>query len=178
MRFNRILVACFATAATCVFAAPQSPKFESYTKAYQQAGQVSKPMLVILNDGQDSEARINVESMKLDGALDGYVVAEIDTTTAHGQEVHKLFKSPSLPHVVVIDDKQQKQLYKTSRVVTSEELANVLETYRNGAPKTVTAAKPIISESAFFPETGIRSYQSIAPPADCPSCQRNAGIRF
>lgn len=190
MSFTRCLAAVFASVATCSFAAPNDAKFDSYTKAYEQAGKLSQPMLVILNPAKGAENCVNVEEMALDSALTGYVVAEIDTTTDHGKKVHELFKSPSLPHVVVIDNNQQKQIYKTSRSLSSDELSNILATYRNGAPQTVTAGKPII-ESGVIPSSGpvlstpsfgaplsIQSYPGYAPPADCPSCRRNAGYQF
>lgn len=202
-RFSTVVLLATATIAT---AAPTDGQFDSYTKAYSQAGEQDRPMLVILNPGADDANRLDITEMRADTQLDGkladYVVAEIDTTTAHGKQVHKLFKSPSLPHVVVIDNQQKKQLYRTSRTLSTEELAEVLGTYRDGAPRvaassstvqTVTAAKPIVTEAATTlpsistPSSGlpvysapltIDSFRSVAPPADCPSCRRNAGIRF
>lgn len=183
MKITRFLALVAASVCSTTFAANADSKFDSYTKAYKQAGELSRPMLVILNPGVDAANRVNVEEMSVDKALTGYVVAEIDTTTAHGKRVHELFKSPSLPHVVVIDDNQQKQIYKTSGKLSADRLSEILSTYRDGGPTTITAAKPIFDESVistpiFNSPLSTQSFPQYAPPADCPSCRRNAGYSF
>ena len=87
--------------------------YDSYTKAYWAANEVHRPMLVILNPSGEQAAQsapISLEQLQQDEntrtALENYVVAVIDTGTAHGQVVHDLFGSPQLPRVVVIDERQ------------------------------------------------------------------------
>lgn len=194
MRPSFVMTLLAATVASSAIAAPTDSKFESYTRAYEQAGAESQPMLVILNPGQDSADRLDISALASDADLSGYVVAEIDTTTAHGEEVHKLFKSPELPHVVVIDEQQKKQIFKTSRSLSADELSDVLARYRKGAV-TVTAAKPVTTTSSPITASSLSAGSTSstrvisgpvvmprtiysAPPANCPSCQRNARYRF
>lgn len=177
MSIQTALTVAFTVVTSVASAATVDSKFESYTEAYHRAELDSRPMLVILNPG--NAEGLNVSEMSIHAELAGYVVAEVDTTTEHGQQVHELFKSPSLPHVVVIDNKQKKQIFKTSDSLTEGELAKVLDRYRNGRPTTVTAAKPIVTESPISTQPmTIRSFQSYAPPANCPSCRRNQNYRF
>ena len=96
-------------------------------------------MLVVLNPGEGT--KIDVASMRQDetvaAELSDYVVAEIDASTEHGRQVHELFNSPALPHVVVINA-AKKQVYKTSGVLTASQLKSAL-----AGPTTVTANRPI-----------------------------------
>ena len=143
----RALCVLTVVAAFGVQNANAASTFDSYTDAYSQAGEDHKPMLVVLNG---PAAEVDVDTLSTDTALASamgdYVVAEIDTETAHGQKVLELFKSPALPHVVVIDDDKKKQLFKTSRSMSAVELASVLTEYKDGppaAPQTVTANRPV-----------------------------------
>ena len=140
------------TGARSAQAAPGT--LDNYTAAYRVAGEVHKPMLVVLN-GDTQSKEVDVEELSSDNqlasAMGDYVVAEIDTTTKHGQKVLKLFNSPTLPHLVVIDDAQKKQLFKTSRALSAPELAKVLNDYKDGPPSTpqvVSAAKPSVNTTS------------------------------
>src|SRR5258707_14515172 len=82
----------------------ESMIYEDYKEAWRAGRAQNLPVLVILNPGTDSDARlVNGELLlrtkhrrKL---LEKYVVAMIDTSTTDGQAVHKLFLSPTLPRV-------------------------------------------------------------------------------
>ena len=178
--------------------------YNSYTQAYRDAGESQKPMLVVLN-GPAGGDQVHVDDLAGDrefaSAVDNYVVAELDTTTDHGKKVYELFDSPMLPTVVVIDDAQKKQLFRTSRSMTADELATVLNEYKDGPPaasKTATksvlsgttVSKPMVSSPAPYavaPTTPAPSYTappvsmpsfspglSPAVPANCPSCRLKA----
>ena len=178
---------------------------DSYTAAYKKAGETHQPMLVVLNG---ADARVDVEELAEDrmfaSAAENYVVAQIDTDTAHGRKVRELFNNPSLPAVVVIDDEQKKQLFRTSRQMSAPELASVLNEYKDGppaGPKTVVAAKPVVSTPAAAPVQSVPvqaapvqsapvqsvpvqsapvSVPSFSPglpqaiPPNCPSCKLKA----
>ena len=156
--------------------------YDSYTKAYWAANEVKRPMLVILNPGSEQESQpssINIEELQQDentrAALEDYVVAVIDTGTAHGKVVHGLFGSPQLPRVVVIDERQDKQVYQTSETITSEKLAGVLQQHKTN---------PVVRVSAkvIQPSTGSSSFDGsfnsfVNPPGNCPNCRRNQGYQ-
>lgn len=140
-------------------------QFDSYTKAYWAANAAQRPMLVILNPR--SEAVSNTDGVSIralqhqDGrlrtALQDYIVAEIDTATEHGQKVYELFGSPQLPRIVVIDDHQKKQLFRTSDHLQPATLSSILERYKDGAAAT--------------------SFQAAAGAGSCPSCRARAAAR-
>ena len=93
--------------------------FTSYTLAYREAQRSKKPLLVVLNPGEDSpEVPANLEDVRKTQQrrklLERFVVVEIDTSTSHGQTVHKLFDNKPLPHVAVIEREQQWQVFRTS----------------------------------------------------------------
>ena len=140
--------------------------FESYTKAYRTAAEVKRPMLVILNPPAEQVAAGNAvsiqelrEDAEIDKLLENYVVAEIDTGTEHGKKVHELFGNKPLPRVVVIDNDQKLQIYRTSDRLGTAKIKDVLETYQDGE---TTAA---VSSSLNW----TRPYVN---PGYCPNCRR------
>lgn len=125
-------------------AAPQATvetlQFDSYTRAYHAAGSVHKPLLVILNPPvtQVSTAEpITLDQLRADARinplLDNYVVAVVDTGSDIGQEVHRRFGSVSLPFVAVIDERQEKQVYRSTQPPTIDTVVTVVEKYKAGA---------------------------------------------
>ena len=119
--------------------------YTDYKEAYLAGKAASRPVLVIINPGADEESKpVEVEMLRRSAVrrdlLENYVVAVIDSSTPEGQKVHKLFDSPQLPRVSVIDNKQKMQIYRTSRPLTAEDWNLVLERYRTGQPPAV--AKP------------------------------------
>lgn len=113
---------------------------DSYTRAYNQAE--GRSMLVVLNPSAD--AGVDTQTLRQDdrvaAALDGFVVAEIDASSQHGQQVRELFGNPALPHVVVISP-ERKQIYKTSGYVTADQLLSAIG--EPSQPVTVTAERPV-----------------------------------
>jgi len=124
--------------------------FDNYGDAYRAAKELGWPLLVILNPGDETVADIKPidfetvrKSRKRRELLDNYVVAVVNTGTRRGQQTHRLFKSPTLPRVVVIDKQQKIQLFKTSEKLYGQLWTTILETYREGKPlaPTKTAAR-------------------------------------
>ena len=147
--------------------APETNQFDSYTRAYWTANAAHRPLLVILTAPDTLAEELPLEQVKQDAdgreLLSDYVVAVIDTGTEHGQKVHELFGSPSLPRTVVIDERQEKQVFRTSDRLQPATLTSVLEQYRDGVPKTVTAGRPVGSGS-------LNSFQQGS--GTCPNCRR------
>ena len=120
----------------------ESTVYDDYRQAWQ-AGRAQKlPVLVILNPSSDADSpSIDVDSLKRTGhrreLLGKYVVAVIDGSTPQGREVRKLFGSPTLPRVSVLDRQQKWQVYRTSKELSPEDWNLVLETYQKGNPPAV-----------------------------------------
>jgi len=159
-------VAVLSVAATASAAeTSEGLEFDSYTKAYWKAKELARPMLVILNPSTGDVSSTPIVAMdelksdlKLSVLLNDYVVAVVDTGTEHGRKVHELFGAPELPRVVVIDERQEKQIYRTSEQLTTAELRTVLTKYRHGAP----VSRPV----------HVNWSQPYRQPGYCPSCQR------
>jgi hypothetical protein len=139
--------------------------FENYTEAWNAAKADKRPMLVVLTPGADdakAKSTVDVHALrndeKLSKVLDEYVVAQIDTTTEHGQKVLKSFGSPTLPRLVVIDSKQAKQVFATSAKVSETNLKNLLEKQLN-SKETVTSLNVDMFGN---------------PKPDCPNCRLKA----
>ena len=136
--------------------------YGSYTKAYRAANAVHRPMLVVMNPAGENVSRqdiITAESLQQDertrAMLNGYVVAIIDTGTEHGKTVHDLFGNPELPRIVVIDERQEKQVFQSSEPLEPAALARVLEQYRT---------------NAVVPAAG--SFNALKQNKDCPTCRK------
>ncbi len=156
--------------------------YDSYTKAYWTANAVKRPMLVILNPSSEQVAQTNpitIEELQQDEntrvALEDYVVAVIDTGTAHGKVVHGLFGSPQLPRVVVIDERQDKQVYQTSESLTPTKLAGVLQEHKTNPVVRVSAKvihpSPVTNTGSPVFQGSFNSFAN--PPGNCPNCRRN-----
>lgn len=124
----------------------ESVVYDDYKQAWQ-AGRAQKlPVLVILNPSSDpNSAAVDFDFLRKTGhrrdLLGKYVVAIIDASTPQGKEVRKLFGSPALPRVSVLDRDQKWQIYRTSQALSAEDWNIVLETHQAGKPPAV-AAKP------------------------------------
>lgn len=111
--------------------------FTSYTLAYREAQRSKKPLLVVLNPGEaSSEVPVHLEDVRKTEQrrklLERFVVVAVDTSTNHGQAVHKLFENKPLPHVAVIEREQQWQVFRTSRKLQGEDWNRILQTFQNG----------------------------------------------
>jgi hypothetical protein len=120
--------------------------YDNYKAAWQAGREKKLPVLVIFNPGADSTAPVvDVNTVRLAShrreLLSNYVVAVIDTSTPEGEATHKLFKSPPLPRVTVLDRHQKFQIYQTSKALSAEDWNLMLEKYQKGETPVV-AAKP------------------------------------
>jgi hypothetical protein len=136
---DRFAAATNATAPTEAQVAPAT--FNNYTQAYRAAKQAKKPMLVILNPAKGAQvALISLEDVQKTRVrrdlLQNYVVAVIDTSTPHGQKVQTLFGSPQLPHVAVIDNAQEFQVYQTSETLYGQMWDQILTAFQKAEPTT------------------------------------------
>ncbi|MGE0375292.1 MAG: hypothetical protein AB7I48_17890 [Planctomycetaceae bacterium] len=145
--------------------------FGSYSKAYWTANAAHRPMLVILNPAADAgaESTIALENLQQDertrAALNDYIVAIIDTGNDHGKAVHALFGSPQLPRIVVIDERQDKQVFQSSDHLAPADLARILEEHRtNEIPPTTNVSR-------FHPaiQGSLNSFQQ---GGSCPNCRK------
>ncbi len=149
---------------SAALAAPQSSltplQFSSYTQAYHAAVDIHKPMLVIINPAPVAGVAapaVTLEQLQADAAigpvLDSYVVAIVDAGTEHGQEVHRRFDSPTLPFAAVIDERQDKQVYRSPAPVSVTSLQTVVPQYKDGVP-------------------AVRVTLKLQPYGDCPNCRK------
>ena len=122
----------------------ESTVYDDYKQAWQAGRAQNLPVLVILNPASDADSpAIDFDSLRRTGhrrdLLGKYVVAVIDASTLQGQAVRKLFGSPALPRVSVLDRAQKWQVYRTSQSLSAEDWNIVLETHQKGNPP---AARP------------------------------------
>ena len=120
-----------------LLAANSPTHFTNYTLAYREAQRSKKPLLVILNPGEEAagvpvhlaDVRKTEHRRKL---LERYVVVVLDAGTKHGETTHKLFDSRTLPYVSVIDHDQRWQLFRTSCKLQGDDWNKILETFQSG----------------------------------------------
>jgi hypothetical protein len=129
----------------------ESTIYDNYKQAWQAGRAQNLPVIVILNPGADSETPgIDADLLRRTShrreLLTKYVVAVIDTSTPHGQTVHKLFKSPSLPRISVLDKQQKWQIFRSSEELSAEDWNLVLEKHQKGEPPAVKAA-PLVCQT-------------------------------
>jgi len=118
--------------------------YDDYKQAWRAGRAQGLPVLLILNPGPDADsgsvdANLLRRTRQRRELLGKYVVAVVDASTPQGQKVHKLFQSPALPRVSVLDKQQKWQIYRTSQPLSPEDWNLVLEKHQKGAPP---AARP------------------------------------
>lgn len=126
----------------------ESTVYDDYKEAWRAGRAQNLPVLVVLNPGGDSEtATVDADSLLKSGhrrnLLANYVLAVIDTSTPEGEAVHKLFKSPALPRISVLDKQQKWQIFRTSDSLSAEDWNLVLEKYRTGIRPVVRPAPAV-----------------------------------
>jgi len=126
----------------------ESTVYDDYGEAWKAGRAQNLPVLVVLNPGTDSEtANVDVDLLRQTGhrrtLLANYVVAVIDTSTPKGEAVHKLFQSPTLPRISVLDKQQKWQIYRTSQALSAEDWNLVLEKHRTGVRPVVRPAPTV-----------------------------------
>ena len=126
----------------------ESTVYEDYKEAWRAGRAQNLPVLVVLNPGAESgTATVDADLLRQTGhrrnLLANYVVAVIDTSTIEGEAVHKLFQSPTLPRVSVLDKQQKWQIYRTSQSLSAEDWNLVLEKYRTGVRPVVRPAPAV-----------------------------------
>jgi hypothetical protein len=129
----------------------ESTIYDNYKQAWQAGKAHNLPVLVILNPGADAEGpSIDADFLRRSGhrreLLSKYVVAVIDTSTPHGETVHKLFKSPALPRVSVLDKQQKWQIFRSSEELSAEDWNLVLDKHQKGDPPAVRPA-PLVCQT-------------------------------
>ena len=125
--------------------------YDSYREAWRAGRAQNLPVLVVLNPGTDSEtAAVDLNLLRQSGhrrnLLANYVLAVIDTSTPEGEAVHKLFQSPTLPRVSVLDKQQKWQLYRSSDALSAEDWNLLLEKYRTGV-RPVARPAPAVCQT-------------------------------
>jgi hypothetical protein len=125
----------------------ESTIYDDYKQAWRAGRVQNLPVLVILNPADDAEAApVDVDSLTRSShrrkLLANYVVAVIDTSTPQGEKVHKLFQSPTLPRVSVLDREQKWQIYRSSETHSAEDWNLVLEQHQKGNPPPPPAPRP------------------------------------
>ena len=123
----------------------EATTYDNYKEAYRAGRSLQLPVLVILNPGADSDtSAVDVQMLRRTnhrrGLLANYAVAVIDTSTPEGQAAHKLFKSPQLPRVSVLDKQQKWQVYRSSLALAAEDWNLVLDKFQKGEPPVLRPA--------------------------------------
>lgn len=155
-------------------ASPQSRMWEaSYGKALEASRAESSPLLVVLDNPNSKESRIEPTLLSLDaagdthaGLLRPYRLCHVDVTTDYGQKVAKAFQAKNFPHVAIIDKTGSSVIFRKTGKITAAEWQQLLTRHRNGDRTTAMShvSYKLDSSSVSAPNGG--SY--------CPSCQRHS----
>ena len=91
--------------------APKPPQWEaSYGKALQASRDAKSPLLVVLDEPNSEEARLEPELLGQEDVNRGdvkllrrYRLCHVDVTTKYGRRVARAFRAKRFPHVAIID---------------------------------------------------------------------------
>jgi hypothetical protein len=158
-------------------ASPQPRAWEaSYGKALEASRADKSPLLVVLDNPNSEEAR--VEPALLDGKspsgkqaelLRPYRLCHVDVTTDYGQKVAKAFQAKSFPHVAIIDKTGSSVIFRKTGKIEATEWEQALKLHRNGE-----VAARTVSHVTYKPAASPVIYGGSVSGSYCPSCQRQS----
>ena len=146
-------VATVTLAIGLLAAAPKAPEWEtSYGKALEETRAGQDPLLVVLDNPNSKDARLEPALMSEDKAmtensklLKPYRLCHVDVSTEYGQKVAKVFNAKEFPHVAIIDKTGSLVIFKKTGQIDSAEWQKILTSHKTGESAT----------------------------SNCPNCQRN-----
>ena len=153
-------------------ASPQPHAWEvSYGKALEAICADKSPLLVVLDNPNSEEARIE-PSLLGDGnqdALRPYRLCHVDVTTEYGQKVAKAFNAKSFPHVAIIDKTGSSVIFSKTGKIEATEWEKAITLHRNGVRVVRT-----VSQVTYKPASSPVIYGGPVSGSYCPSCQRQS----
>ncbi len=147
-----------------------------YGKALEATRHDDRPLLVVLDLPADTESAIDSEQLALKGQqgklLSSYQLCHIDASTRYGQKVAEVFRAEQFPFTAIIDKTGSIVLCKKKGQLSTTEWEDVLATYQDGEPSSVTRHTTAYRGGSMF--GGDLSTTDVRSPAYCPSCQLKA----
>lgn len=143
-------------AAIAAMAAAATPTgwFDNYSKAWHQAQQEHKPLLVVIDASPADPAQaaavaqVSVSRSAVPAGaatselLKKYVVCHIDSTTPYGQRMVRAFKADEVPFVSIIDTTGKLQIFRKSGLMNEQEWEVALATYQDGRAHPAVSSQP------------------------------------
>jgi hypothetical protein len=182
-----MMISYLATATLAVgllAATPEPPQWESnYGKALSATRAGNSPLLVVLDEPNSKEARIepallskNVVMGNEFELLRPYHLCHVDVTTKYGRKVAKAFGANRFPHVAIIDKTGSTVLFHRSGKINATEWTTALTQHKSGErsrPRVLTQVSYQPSTPAIY-SSPYPVYSSPFPTSSCPNCQRRS----
>jgi hypothetical protein len=158
-------------------ASPQPSTWEaSYGKALEASRADNSPLLVVLDNPNSEEARIEPALLgdatpagKQAELLRPYRLCHVDVSTEYGQKVAKAFQAKSFPHVAIIDKTGSSVIFSKTGKIEAAEWEKALTVHRNGERPVRT-----VSHVTYKPASSPVIYGGSVSGSYCPSCQRQS----
>jgi hypothetical protein len=166
-----------ATMAVGLLAAtPEPPQWEdNYGKALSATRSGNSPLLVVLDEPNSQEARIEPALLSKDAVkgrefelLRPYRLCHVDVTTRYGRKVARAFRANRFPHVAIIDKSGSLVIFRRSGKIETAEWERALTQHKSGERSQPRAAS--VSYRASTPAV----YSNPVPSGSCPNCQRRS----
>jgi hypothetical protein len=151
---------------------PQPPQWEaSYGKALEATRDEKSPLLVVLDEPNSEQARLEPELLgQADVGKDDvkllrpYRLCHVDVTTKYGRRVARAFRAKRFPHVAIIDRTGSTVIFRKSGQIEPKEWEQILVDHKSGK----VPAKAV-SRTSYKPNDSVGESRPY-----CPSCQRNS----
>jgi hypothetical protein len=180
------MVSYLATATLAVSllsATPQPVKWQDdYGKALQATRAGSQPLLVVLDEPAQDEARLE-PALLGEGEISGqefellqpYHLCHVDVTTEYGERVAKAFKAKNFPYTAIIDKSGSVIIFAKAGQMSADEWHEALKSHRDGQrPDAATShGMTHVSYKLSGDATESASPEYVSPNY-CPSCQRRS----
>jgi len=117
-------------------ASATSKPVTDYGIALASARQAQRPLLIVLDNPQTRESRIEPAGFAKDSTqaelLGHYQLCHVNVATPYGRQVAQAFRATHFPHMAIIDRTGSVILFKKSGRMNTEEWVTTLLAYREG----------------------------------------------
>jgi hypothetical protein len=153
-------------------AATTSQWDNDYGRARAHARSVSKPLLVIIESGSDSQQLVAPVRHQTAGGgmnlLGAFELCRVDASTEYGQKVAQAFNTEKLPYMAILDKTGRKIIYQHAGSLSDDQWQTALATHQRGElPRAVPVSDALPVDYAYFQQPLGMYGQSY-----CPSCTR------
>jgi hypothetical protein len=173
-----LLMAALATASLAVSATENLEWSDHYAQAKVQAAAEHRPLLVVLENSQDPNGRLDEGQLVNDEAevqlLQHYRLCRMDVNSDYGKRVAAAFGAKQYPFTAITDSSAKYITFQANGPLSPEQWQQTLSSRKDGQLIAQPAVQRVEASKII---TDWPSNSGYSVPSNCPNCVRNQYYR-